>query len=234
AVIEPVLDTDQRGRDLDQRRLVGLQAPRDDLLELLGLRLDGAAQLAEAEHTEGVADLAQQLHLRAELLRLARPAAYEDVEDILHLGEILADRRRDGLHELDARRREALALLLDALIDRQQLREAERGSYGRDTHAAAFRAAHVIEKVVQQLDRRHLAIARLAELVEAADLAVREPEQPLDRLAALEAVLAQRLDDRAHHPPELEYRLPRGRLLELLRHRRQRLKVLLDALAANP
>src|SRR6185312_2606322 len=217
-----------------QSGLVGLQAARNNLLQLLGLRLHRGAQGSEAEHAERVADLAQQVHLRPQLLRLARAAAHEDIEDILDLREVLADRRRNGLHELDARRREALALLLDALIDRQQLRQTEGCAHRGHAGAVGFRATDVIEEVVQQLDGRDLAVARLTQLVQAADLAVREAEQPFDGLAALEAVLAQRLDDRTHHPPELEHRLARGRLLELLRHRGQRLQVLLDALATNP
>jgi hypothetical protein len=79
-----------------------------------------------------------------------------------------------------------------------------------------------------------LRIARLALLVEAADLAVAEPEQPLQRLAVLQPVAMQRLDDRARHPPQLEHRLTGRDLLELARHGRQRLEMLRDALAADP
>jgi len=47
----------------------------------------------------------------------------------LTLPEILADGRGHRLHELHARRRQVLALLLDALVDRQQLGETERGAH---------------------------------------------------------------------------------------------------------
>ena len=45
--------------------------------------LHARAQLAEAEHAERVADLAQQLDLRRELLDLAAAAAHEHVEHVL-------------------------------------------------------------------------------------------------------------------------------------------------------
>jgi hypothetical protein len=58
------------------------------------------------------------------------------------------------------------------------------------------------------------AVARLARLVQPLQLAVGLAEQPLDRRAALEAAVAQRLDDAADDPPQLEHRLVRGDLLE--------------------
>src|SRR5204863_265781 len=146
----------------------------------------------------------------------------------------LADLGHHRLHELDARRRQVLALLLDALIDRQQLPEAERGAHRAHARAGALGATHVIEQVIEQLDRWRLGVARLALFVEAADLPIPEAQQPFHRLPALEAALLQRLDHRADHPPQLEHRLAGGNLLELGRDGGEGLEVLLDALAADP
>ena len=234
AIVQLVLDADQRGGDLDQQRLARLEGAGDDLLQALGLRLHARAQVAQTQHPEGVADLAQQLDLGAELLRLGGAAAHEDIEDVLHLGEVLADGRGDRLHELHARRRQVLPLLLDALIDGQQLRQPERGAHRRDARPRGLRATDVIEQVVQQLDGGRLRIPGLALLEEAADFAVAQAEQPLHRHAALETVLLERFDDRADHPPQLEQRLAGGDLFQLLGDGGQDVEVLLDALAADP
>ncbi len=234
AVVELVLQSDQRCRDLNESRFVGAQRAGNDLLQPVGFALDIAAQLAQTQHAQRVADLAQQIDLGGQLLRLTRPAAHEDVQDVLDLGQVLANGYCHGLHELHARRRQILALLLDALIDRQQLRQSERGAHRGNARTGGLRPPDVVKKVVQQLDGRRLGIARLALLVQAAHFAIAESEQPLDRYAAFQTVLAQRLDDRAGDPPELEDRLARCDLLELLGDGGQDVEVLRDALPADP
>ena len=154
AVIQLVLHSDEGRGDLHQRPLIGAQRTGHDLAQPLGLRLHARAQLTETEHTERVADLAQQLHLRGELLRLAGTAAHEDIEHVLDLAEILADRGGDRLHELHGGRREILTLLLDAFIDRQQLRQAERAAHRAHAPAGGLGAADVVEEIVEQLHRR--------------------------------------------------------------------------------
>ena len=203
-----VLDLDQARRHLHQRRLAaglgaGDDAPRASPVASCTRR----AQLAQAQHAERVADLLQQRDLRHELLGLAAAAAHVDIQHILDLRQILADRRGHGVHQLDRGRGQILALLLDRLVHRQQLVQPERGAHRRDARAAAAGARDVIEQVVQQFDRRVLRVARLALLEQALHLAIGQPQQPLDRDAAVDAVLAQRLDQCADHPPQLEYRL---------------------------
>ncbi len=161
AIIEAVFHADERGGDFNERGFVRLQLAGDDLLQPLRLAHHAGAQLAETEHAERVADLPEHLDLRAELLRLARATAHEDIEDVFDLAEILADRGGHGLHQLDAGRGEVLALLLHRLIDRQQLGQAERRAHGADARARRFGPTDVIKKVVQQLDRRRLRVARL-------------------------------------------------------------------------
>ncbi len=115
-----------------ERGFVGLQLAGDDLLQPLRLADYGCTQLAETEHAERVADLPEHLDLRAQLLRLTRATAHEDVEDVFDLAEILANRSGNGLHQLHRWVRKVLALLLHCLIDWQQLGEAERRAHGAD------------------------------------------------------------------------------------------------------
>ena len=120
------------------------------------------------------------------------------------------------------------------IVDRQQLGQAERRAHGRDARPGAARARHVVQKVVQQLERRRIGVARFALLVQPLHLAIGLAEQALDRGAAFEPAFAQRFEHRADDPPQLEHRL-RGRdLLELLGGARQDFEVLLDALALDP
>ena len=229
-----IFDLDQAGSDLHQRHLVGALASGHHRLETRVGLLHPAAQLAQSEDAERVADLAQQGDLRGEFLDLSAAAAHEHVEHILDARQVLADRSSDRMHELDRWRGEIFSLLFDAVIDRQQLIETERGTHRRLARAGGRGARHVIQQVVQQLDGRDLRIARLALFVEPANLTVGQAQQPLNRYAALHAVLAQSLEHGTDHPPELEHALLRGHLLKARRHGRQYFEVLLQSFTAYP
>ena len=122
---------------------------------------------------------------------------------------------------LTRRRRQTFARLLDVIVDRQQLGQAERRAHRRDARPGAARTRHVVQKIVEQLERRRIDVAALALLVQALHLAIGVTEQALDRGAAFEPAFAQRFEHGADDPPQLEHRL-RGRdLLELLGRARQ-------------
>ncbi len=164
--VESVLNTDQGGGDLDESGFVGRERSVDYLSEALGLGLNVAAQLAQTQHAQGIADLAEHLDLGGKLFRLARATADEDIQNVFDLRQVLADRDGHCLHELHARCGQVLALLLDALVDRQQFLQTERSPHRLDAGAAGFGAANVIKKVVEQLDGRRLGVTRLALLVQ--------------------------------------------------------------------
>ncbi len=231
--IETVFDVDQRGGDVHQRGVIGRCLARGHGFEAAGLFEHQLAQFAETEHAQRVADLAQHAHLRFELGRLAA-ATHVDVEHVLDLAQVFANRRRHGVHELHRGRRQVLAFLLDRIVDHEQLVQPERRAHRRDLGAIGGGARHVIEKIVDQLDRRVLRVTRLALRVQLQDLAIGEAQQALDRHAGLEAAFPQRFDNRAHHPPQLEHRLPRGHLLELVRDGLEDLQILFRAFAADP
>ena len=135
-IVELVLDLDQRRGDVDQRRLGRLFLRGDQLASSLrDLGLHARALLTQAQHAQRVADLAQQFDLRRQLFGRRAAAAHEDVQHVLDLGQVLADRRGHRLHQLDGRRRQVLALLLDALVDRQQFVETERCAHRGDAAA---------------------------------------------------------------------------------------------------
>ena len=140
----------------------------------------------------------------------------------------------DRAHELHGRRGEILAFLLDRIVDTQQLVEAERRAHRRDLRAVAGGARDVIEKVVEQLDRRVLRIAAFALRVELQDFAVGQTQQAFDRDAGFEAAFAQASMMRTDDPPELEHRLPRGHLLDLVRDGFEDLEILFGTFAADP
>jgi len=201
-VVEAILDAYQRGRDRDEGVLLGRRAARDDVGEARKLALDLLAYRAEAQHRERVADLLEEIDLRRELL--GRPAfSRVEVERVLDAAEVLLDRSGDRAHEADGRRGKRLALLLDRLVDREQLAEAERAADRVDAFAASGRSRHVIKEVVQELDRGRAGVGLLALGVEALQLAVGVAEQSLDGDARLEPARAQRIEQRARDPPEL-------------------------------
>ena len=63
--VEVIFDLDQARRDLHQRRLIGALASGHHGLESRIGFLHAAAQFAQAQHAQRVADLAQQHDLRA-------------------------------------------------------------------------------------------------------------------------------------------------------------------------
>ena len=120
-------------------------------------RLHAGAQLAEAQHAERVADLAQQLDLRGRAPAAGpAPRRTKMSRTSLTLERSSRIAAATVCMSLTLGRGEVLALLLDALIHRQQLREAERGAHRGDARAGGLGAADVIEQVVEQLDRRAL------------------------------------------------------------------------------
>ncbi len=232
--IEAVLHFDQRRCDAEQCGIIGREVSVDDPVQRFDLALDPVTQRAEAEHAERVADLAQQLELRQQFLHLRRALAHEDVEHVLDAGEVLTNRGCDGLHEAHARRRQGLACLVQLLVDRQDLVEAERAAYAGHPRTGRGRSCHVEEQIIQELDRRRSGVARLALLVEPPQLAVDLAEQPLQRHVALDAAVLQGLEHRPDDPPQLEQRLAGGGRFELPRDVRQGREVHPELLAAEP
>ena len=231
-VVEAVLDAYQRRRDADQRVLLGRRAARDDVGQARQLALDLLAHGAEAQHRERVADLLEQVHLRGELLGRAALARVE-VERVLDAAEVLLDRGSHRAHEPHRRSRKRFTLLLDGLVERQQLAEPERNAHRVDAFAAVGRARDVEQEVVQELDRRRAGVGFLAQAVQALEFAVRVPEQALDGDARLEAAAAQRVDERAGHPPELVQGRGGRNALHSIRDVAERVEAALVALAAN-
>ena len=191
------------------------------------------AQLAQAQHAERVADLAQHAHLRFEFGRLAS-AADENIEYVFDLAQVLANGRRDRAHQFHGRRGEILALLFDRVVDVQQFVETERGAHRGHFRTIAGGARGVVEKIVQQLNGRVLRITPLALGVELQDFAIGQTHEPLDGHAGFQSTVAQRLDNGADHPPELEHGLLGRDLFQLVRNGFEDLEVLLDAFTADP
>ena len=121
----------------------------NDLRQRLDFILHALAQLSQTQHAERVADLFQQIELRQQLRALAAAAAHEDIEDILDLGQVLLDRRRDRAHQFDAGRREAFALLFNGVIHREKFGEFERSTHGGNPSAAGGCPRDVVQQVVQ-------------------------------------------------------------------------------------
>jgi hypothetical protein len=124
--------------------------------------------------------------------------------------------------------------LLDVVVHRQQLTQAKRGAHRRHTRPGALGARHVVQQIVEQLERWRIGIARFTLLVQALQLTIRLTEQAFDRGTAFEATFAQGLHHRANHPPQLEYCLGGRELLDFLSRGAEGFKVLTDALALDP
>ena len=168
-----------------------------------------------------------------EFIAAAAAAPHENIEHILDLGQVLLDRGGDRAHQFHAGRRQALALVFDRIVDRQQLGELERGAHGGDAAAGGRCAGDVVQQVVQQIDRRILAVAGLAEFVQCLDLPVRLSQQSLQRRAAFQSVGAHRFENCSDHPPQLEHGLGGRDLFELFSDLRQNLQILHGAFAAD-
>ncbi len=176
-LVQPVLNTQQRGSDIEHDVVVRGAAVLDDRLEAVDLSVDIAAQFAQPEHAESVTDLLQELELRHEFGRLVHARADEDIQHVLHPSEIFLDRRRNGLHQLDARCRQGLPRMLHLLIARQQFGEVERRTDLTDALAGRAGPRNVIQQVVQEIVDRVL-VERLDALVDdELDLPVRLRQQ---------------------------------------------------------
>ena len=97
--VEAVLDLDQGSGDAEQRRVVGRRPAVDDRAQRLDLALHAVAQGPQAQHAERVADLAQHLELRDEVLDLVGALADEDIQHVLDAGQVFANRRGNRPHQ---------------------------------------------------------------------------------------------------------------------------------------
>jgi hypothetical protein len=213
--------------------LISASSAGDDARQLGNFVLDPLPQLAESQHPERVADFLQQIELRREFIAAAAAAAHEYVEHIFDLRQVFLDGGGNGAHQFHTRRRQAFTLLFDRIVDRQQFGELERRAHRGDAAAGARRSSDVVQEVVQQIDRRILAIACLAEFVQGLDLPVGLAQQALQGRAAFQAVGAYRFEDGADDPPQLKHGLGGRDLFELFSHLRQNLEVLHGAFAAD-
>ncbi len=232
-IVETVFDRQQDACHAHQGILGRRFAVGDDLRQRLNFILHPLAQLSQAEHAQRVADFLQQLQLRNQFGALAAAPAHEDVEHILHLRQVFLDGGRHGAHQFDAGRGQAFTFVFDGVVDGQKLGQFERGPHGADAAAAGGRARDVVQQIVEQIDRRILAVASLAEFIQRLDLPVRLAQQPLQGRAAFESVGPHRFEDGAGDPPQLEHRLGGRDLLQLLGHFRQNFQILNRAFAAD-
>ena len=216
--LEPVLDSQQVGRHLDQQRLVRLTGAGDQHLQVAAAVLHPLAQLAQAQHAQRIADLLQHLYLWHQLLGAVHAGAQVDIQHVLDPAQVLADGTGHGLHQPDAGRAQALPRHFDLGVTGQQAGQVECLPDGHDALAVALGARDVVQQVVDQVSGRLPGIGGLALRMEPAHLAVGLAQQALDRDAGLQPLLAQRLHHAADHPPQLVHRVQRGGRLELLRH----------------
>ena len=146
--IQAVFDLDQRRGHAQQRAFIDRRLLHDDGLQIRGFTLHLVAQVAQTQHTERIGNLFQQLELRRELIDLSATTTHENIERVFHPAQVFLDGRRNGLHQLDRRRRKTFACLFDRIVDRQQFVQAERCAYGGDTRTGRLRACNVVEKIV--------------------------------------------------------------------------------------
>ena len=234
ALVEPVLDAQQRGGDRQQFFLRLGAIAIEQAVQAAGLGLHLVAHVAEPQHAERVADLGEQLQLGIEALGRHLAGTRKQVERVLDLAEILADRTGHGAHQLHARSAEAVARLGQVVLVRQQVAKAERAADGVDAAAAGGRARHVEQQAVQQLNRRRGGEPRLTLVHQAADLPVHLAEQALDRGAGREPALAQPLDHAAEHPPQLVYGRLGGRAFKRRGHVGDHRKTAVGPFPADP
>ncbi len=219
ASLQRRLDVEQCRRDGEQ--LVGgreLGRLVDEPLEPRHLGQHARSLLAEAEHAERVRDLGHELDLRPELRDVGFARAHVDVQHVFDAREVLANRRRDRLHERDAGRGEFLARALDLGLAGQRIVERERLADRTHLFARVLHAGDVEEQAVEQVGHGFGVEHADAAVDHALDAPVDLAEQALDRDGQLEAAVAQRLDDAADDPPEAVGVVAIGRALEGERH----------------
>ena len=214
--------------------IVGGAASLHDGFQTIDFAVDIAAQLTQSEHTERVADLLQEFQLRYQFGRLVHAGADENIQYVLDPRQVLLDRRRDRLHQLDAGRRECLPGLLYLLVARQQLGKVERGADFADALAGRAGPCHVIQQVVQEIVDRVL-VERIDTFVDhELDLPVRLCQQALECNGRLEPAVLQGLEHAARHPPQLVHVVARGRMFQRGGHFRQRFEMLFLVAALDP
>ena len=100
-LVESILHTQQRRRDIEKDLFVGDATAFDDQFESIDLAFDIAAKFSQAQNTERVADLFEQFELRYKLGRFVHACTHEDIQHVLDPTQIFPDRCSNRFHELD-------------------------------------------------------------------------------------------------------------------------------------
>ena len=152
--VEAVLDLDQRRGDAEQRRVVRRLAPLDDAPSAMSISPCTRSRSAPRPSTPSVSLILRSISsCGTSSSTCVRARAHEDVEHVLDAGQVLADRRRDRLHQPHARRRQRLARLRRLGRPPPAPRRAGTSGARRATRGPCDgRARDVEEQVVQQLD----------------------------------------------------------------------------------
>ncbi len=232
--VETVFDGNQRRCDAEQRRVVRRDAALDDRLQRIEFAFDARAQRSQPEHAERVADLAQHLELRLQVIHVRGALADEDVEDILDACQVLADGSGNGAHQSHARCRQRFGCVgRDGIGGGHHVVQTERLAHRGNALAGLRALRDVIQQVIQHLGRRRRGIALLA-FLQALQLAVDVTEHALDRHVGLDPAGLQRLEQCTDHPPQLEQRLRRRRPLELHGDFSEMVQVFCSLFATDP
>ena len=110
---------------------------------------------------------------------MLHPRADINIQHVLHAAEIFLDGAGNGLHELDAGRRQRLAGMLDLLVARQQLGQIEGGANLADSRPGVGRTGDVVKEVIQQVRNRMIVEGVEAFIDQALHLPVDLAKQPL-------------------------------------------------------
>ncbi|OHE85264.1 MAG: hypothetical protein A2190_02835 [Lysobacterales bacterium RIFOXYA1_FULL_69_10] len=162
-LVQGRIDVEQCTGDVQQRGLVGGALAGDDLVHRVALLQHHAARYAQAHHAERVADAAQRIDLRAQLVDVGLAGAQVQVQRILDPQQVFLDRRRNRVQKRAVAAAQAAAGVL-------QLRLA--GALGVQVEGvtqAGQRGVRIgaVGRVVQQLPGRlgRGLAARAAEVV---------------------------------------------------------------------
>ncbi len=198
-LVQRRVDVEQRTGDVQQRGLVGRAVAGDDRVHRVALLQHHAAGHAQAHHAERIADPAEGLNLRTQVLDPGLAGAQVQVQDILDPQQVFLDRRRDRVQQRAVASAQAAAGVLDLGLAGQLRVQLEGVAQPVQCRMAAVAVGDVVEQLAGRFGIRLLsAEAGVGE--RAAGLALDSAEGRAQCARGLQRAVAKRAGHRRGDP----------------------------------
>ena len=226
-------DIEQRPGDVHQGGIAGVVHASGQVGDGFVLLQHHLARLTEAQHRQGIGDLLERCQQAPQAGGLLAIAAHEQVQAVLDLHQLFAQRGHHRTHGLAIRTNDARALEPHQLGIRQGFVETIVGLERGDARTLHRRLGQIEQQILQQIGRRRLVEGGHAIADEPLEFTIQLSQQTADRAAVVQLAGLQQFGQSRRHRPEGAKGRTGAELVQALEDPQQVIQVQLDITVAE-